>query len=165
VPGETFRQVEGRVFKKIVTRFAKQDALRDLPKGLDDLSTYTTEQYNAMRCYVGPNNSSGYCINDGDLVSVFSIAKSSGKAIVADAVRRGAKTLDCFATRGPDGTISGHLYRLYSWGGFRINTDMNSGTPGEPYAIVNGVSDYVNDQGQVEPENPNVVIFMKNNRG
>jgi hypothetical protein len=157
-----FKKVPGRIFKKIVTKFADYDKMRDTPKGLEDLSIYETSEYEKMDCYIGDNNSSGYCIKDGDeLVSVFSIAKSSGKAIVADAVRNGAKRLDCFATRNPDGSISGHLYSLYSWGGFKIDKSLNSGTKGKPYAIINGVSDFVDDQGNVQPENPNVVIFMK----
>ena len=38
---------------------------------------------------------------------------------------------------------------------------MNDGKPGDPYAVVNGVSDYVNAKEQVEPDNPKVVVFMK----
>ena len=38
---------------------------------------------------------------------------------------------------------------------------MNTGKDGEPYSIQNGVSSYVNDNGEVEPNNPSVVVFMK----
>jgi hypothetical protein len=116
-----------------------------------------------MKCYLGVNNSSGYAIAHRDeLVSVFSSQGSSGHAIVKDAINNGAKRLDCFAIRNnKTGNISGDLYRLYSMNGFKIDKSMNSGTPGEPYAIVNGVSDYVDDNGNVHPEDPRVVIFMK----
>jgi hypothetical protein len=69
--------------------------------------------------------------------------------------------LDCYAVRDPKtGAISGPLYKLYTRHGFRIDDTMNSGTKGEPYAIVNGVSDYVDANGTVQPQNPTVVIFM-----
>lgn len=113
-------------------------------------------------CFLGKNNSSGYCIaHDNKLVSVFSSQQSSANAVMVDAIKNGAKRLDCYAKRDSNGKISGPLYSLYSKHGFKIDKSMNSGKPGEPYAILKGVSDYVNDKGEVEPDNPNVVIFMK----
>ena len=75
------------------------------------------------------------------------------------AVANGAKRLDCFAIRG-NNKISGSLYGLYSRFGFKINKSMNSGKSNEPYAIVNGISNYVDDNGNVHPEDERVVIFM-----
>lgn len=76
------------------------------------------------------------------------------------AIENGAKRLDCFAIRR-NGKIEGQLFNLYSNYGFKIDTDMNSGKKGEPYAIVNGVSDYVDENGVVHPDDERVVIFMK----
>ena len=59
------------------------------------------------------------------------------------------------------GNIGGPLYNLYSRNGFKLDTSMNEGTKGQPYAVVNGVSDYVDKNGKVQPDNENVVIFMK----
>ena len=156
-----FKQVSGRMFNQIVTRLGKFDGLRESPKGLHTLSVYSVEEYNKMQCFIGNNNTSGYAIKDGDeLISVFSTAGRSGKAIMADAVKRGVSRLDCFARRDANGNIVGPLVDLYSLYGFKIDTSMNQGNPDEPYAIVNGVSSFVNDSGQVEPDNPNVVVFM-----
>ena len=113
-----------------------------------------------MDCYLGKNNSSGYALHNGELVSVFSSQKSSGSAIVKDAINNGAKRLDCFAKRDKEGNISGTLFTLYSKHGFKIDTKMNVGKPGEIYTITNGVSDFVNDKDEVEPDNENVVIYL-----
>lgn len=159
-----FRQVNGRVFYKAVSRIRLNDIAKgDEAKGLDTLTVYKPNEYAKMNCYLGINNSSGYAIAHGDeLVSVFSSQGSSGKAIVKDAIKNGAKRLDCFAIRNPKtGNISGDLYRLYSMFGFKIDKTMNVGKPGEPYTIVNGISDYVDDNGKVWPEDERVVIFMK----
>lgn len=159
---DNFTEVDGRTFYNILKQFIKYDALRDNPKGLNDLTLYSTSDYKSMKCFIGKNNSSGYAIKDNDeLVSVFSIAKSSGKAIMIDAIANGAKRLDCFARRDNQGKISGHLYSLYKWAGFSLDTDMNVGDPLEPYSAINGVSYYVNENNKVEFDNPVVVIFMK----
>lgn len=80
---------------------------------------------------------------------------------MSDAVNRGASHLDCFATRNKNGTIEGALYSLYTRHGFKINKSLNSGTPGEPYSIINGVSSFVDSNGVVHEDDPRVVIFMK----
>lgn len=159
---DSFQQVSGRVFHQILTRMVRADKLRDTPKGLEDLSIYSPSEYNQMDCFIGKNNTAGYALKrDGELVSVFSTARSSGHAIVADAVRRGARKLDCFAEVDSSGRVDGLLFRLYSKHGFRIDRSMNVGNPSEPYSIVNGISYYVNERGQVEMDNPTVVVFMK----
>lgn len=159
-----FREVSGRVFYKAISRIRQNDIARgDEAKGLETLTVYGPSEYKNMECYLGKNNSSGYCIKDGEeLVSVFSSQGSSGRALVKHAVKNGAKRLDCFAIRDPKtGKITGDLYRLYNKFGFEIDRSLNVGKPGEPYAIVNGVSDYVDDDGNVYPDDPRVVIFMK----
>lgn len=161
---DNFRQVDGRVFHKAISRIRQNDIARgDTAKGLKTLTVYSPNEYQQMECYLGINNSSGYCINDGDeLVSVFSSQGSSGNAIMISAIENGARRLDCFAIRDlKTGEISGDLYRLYKRFGFQIDRSLNVGTPGEPYAIVNGVSDYVDDNGNVHPDDPRVVIFMR----
>jgi hypothetical protein len=159
-----FKQVPGRIFYQAITKIRNNDiARRDKAKGLDTLTIYNVADYKKMKCYLGKNNSSGYCIAHGnELVSVFSSQKSSGIALMKSAIENGAKRLDCFAIRdSKTGIISGDLYRLYSKFGFKIDTSKNSGNPGEPYAVVNGISDYVDDYGNVHPEDERVVIFMK----
>jgi len=160
-----FVKVDGRVFYKAIKQIRYNDMERSnagLPfKGLGTLSTYNAGEYSKMKCYLGKNNSSGYCIKGGgDLVSVFSSQKSSADAIMVDAVKNGAKTLDCYAIHN-NGKISGPLYNLYSKYGFKIDKSMNDGKPGEPYTITKGISLFVNDKGVVEPDNPSVVVFMK----
>ena len=161
-PGETdnFRQVDGRIFFKVVSAIRAADQNRINGKGLDTLTVYSVPDYKKMRCYLGKNNSSGYALKGTEIVSVFSSQASSGNALISDAIKNGGDHLDCFAYRDKDKRISGPLYNLYSRAGFRIDTDMNSGNPGEPYAIVNGVSDFVNEREESVPEDPRVVIFM-----
>lgn len=159
-----FRKVSGRVFHKAITRIRQNDIARgDKAKGLNTLTIYSVKDYQKMNCYLGKNNSSGYCIAHGDeLVSVFSSQGSSGDALMKSAISNGAKRLDCFAIRKPEtGKISGDLYKLYKRHGFEIDRSKNEGEPGEPYSIVNGVSSYVDDDGNVYPDDPRVVIFMK----
>ncbi|CAM6053352.1 unnamed protein product [Sphagnum tenellum] len=160
-----FRQVSGRVFYKAIRHVAANDIAKmnkGLPsKGLHTLSVYKPQEYADMKCFLGINNSSGFAIHGDELVSVFSSGEPSGNAILVAAIDKGARKLDCFATRDKHGKISGPLFRLYSNHGFHIDTSMNSGIPGEAYAIQNGVSDYVDDEGNVHPDDPRVVIFMR----
>jgi len=158
-----FQEVPGRLFAQAVSRIKQNDLARgDAAKGLDTLHVYPVEDYNGMSCFIGKNNSSGYAIAHGDeLVSVFSSQGSTGSAIMKDAIQNGAKRLDCFAIRNEDGSIEGGLYTLYSRHGFSIDVGMNSGEPGQAYAIQKGVSDYVDDSENVHPNDPRVVIFMK----
>jgi hypothetical protein len=160
---DNFRQVNGKLFYKIVSTIKQNDIGKGLKsKGLDTLTIYDVTDYQKMKCYIGKNNSSGYAIKPGgELVSVFSSQGPSGDAIVSDAIKNGASHLDCFALRDKDGNISGPLYKLYSRHGFKIDKTKNEGNKGEPYAIVNGVSDYVDENENVHPDDPRVVIFMK----
>lgn len=161
-PLESIKEVDARTFYNTITQIKKNDIARDLEgKGLETLSVYGVKEYRKMRCFIGNNNSSGFAINGDNLVSVFSSQGKSGDVLVSEAIKLGAKTLDCFALRDPKGKISGPLHRLYSKAGFKIDTKMNSGKPGEAYSIQNGVSSFVNDKGEIEEDNPNVVIFMK----
>ena len=162
---DNFAEVDGRVFFNAISKIRTNDIAKlnkGLPsKGLKTLTVYNAGEYKSMRCFLGKNNSSGYAIAHKDeLVSVFSSQKSSGDAIMVDAVKNGAKRLDCYALR-KSGKIEGPLYSLYFRHGFKVDKSMNSGKDGEVYSIRNGVSDYVNDKGEVEPDNPIVVIFMK----
>ena len=160
-----FKEVTGRVFYQAISQIRKNDIERlnkGLPsKGLKTLSVYGAGDYKKMKCYLGKNNSSGYCIAHGnELVSVFSSQKSSADAIMVDAIKNGAKRLDCFAFRH-NGKISGPLYKLYTKYGFKVDKSKTEGKLNEPYSIIKGVSSFVNDEGEVEPDNPQVVIFMK----
>jgi len=157
-----FVEVNGRVFHKVLSTIRNNDLTRETPKGLDSLSLYSVNDYKKMSCYLGKNNSSGYAIaHENELVSVFNTQGASGSAIVKDAIKNGASRLDCFAKKDKDGNISGFLHTLYSRFGFKIDTSLNSGEEGEAYSIRKGISLFVNDKGEVEPENENIVIFMK----
>ena len=157
-----FQQVNGRVFYQAVSRIRSNDIAKgDQARGLDTLTVYSPKEYNSMKCFLGLNNSSGYALHGDELVSVFSTQGSSGNAIVQDAIKNGARRLDCFAIRNKEGKIEGSLYTLYKRNGFQLDTTMNSGNEGEPYSIQNGVSSYVDDDGVVHPSDPRVVIFMK----
>lgn len=169
---DNFQQVSGRVFYQALTNITKNDEFRRTvnPKFFknikNNLSVYPVSDYQRMKCFLGKNNSSGFCIKDGDeLVSVFSSQESSGNALVQESIREGATRLDCFATQDENGQIKDEgLYRLYSRNGFVIDKSMNHGNKGEAYSIQNGVSYYVDNQGNVDPTNPTVVIFMKLNK-
>ncbi|MFA6198877.1 MAG: hypothetical protein WC679_00515 [Bacteroidales bacterium] len=159
---DNFIQVTSRVFYKAVSAIRDNDIAKgDKARGLATLTVYKIPEYDKMKCYLGKNNSSGYAIAHGtELVSVFSSQGSSGDAIVVSAIENGATHLDCFAIRKEKG-IEGSLYKLYSRHGFKIDTSMNSGKQGEPYAIVKGVSSFVDDNEKVHEDDPRVVIFMK----
>ena len=158
---DDFKEVQPRVFCKAISKIKQNDiAKKDQGKGLDTLTVYSVKEYSDMKCFLGDNNSSGYALHGNELVSVFSTQGSSGSGIVKNAIKNGAKRLDCFATR-INNKISGQLYSLYSRNGFKIDTKMNSGKTGEPYSIQNGVSSYVNDNEVVHEDDERVVIFMK----
>lgn len=159
--GEKFIEVEAKVFYKVISKIKVNDLAKgDKSKGLDTLTVYKINEYKDMKCYLGPNNSSGYALHGSELVSVFSSQQSSGSAIVNSAIKNGAKHLDCFAERN-NGKISGQLYSLYGRNGFKIDDKMNSGKPGEVYSIQNGISSFVDENDEVQENDPRVVIFMK----
>ena len=158
---DNFSSTTGTIFHKAVTKIKSNDIGRgDKAKGLDTLTVYKRNEYNKMRCYLGDNNSSGYCIKGKDLVSVFSSQNSSGSAIVQNAIKNGARKLDCFATL-ENGKLSGDLYSLYSRNGFKVDKSLTTGELGVAYTIQNGISRFVNSKEEVEIDNPQVVIFMK----
>jgi len=99
---DNFKQVTGRVFHQAVSKIRGNDISRgDNAKGLDTLTIYSVSEYKKMQCYLGKNNSSGYCIaHSNELVSLFSSQKSSANALMRSAVSNGAKRLDCFAIIG-----------------------------------------------------------------
>lgn len=161
-PNETdnFKKVDGRIFYNVLVRIMNTDLGRNVPKNIKkNLTLYSIPEYKNMNCFLGKNNSSGFCIKDGDeLVSVFSSQESSGNALVQEAIRQGATRLDCFATQDKNGNIKDEgLYRLYSRNGFVIDKNMNMGGK---YPVKNGISYFVDENGNVDPTNPTVVIFM-----
>lgn len=146
---DDFKLVSGNVFHKAINGI-KKNAFDEHP--IHNLSEYTREDYNKMECYLGSNNSSGYCIDDSEIVSLFSTQGSSGHALVKSAIENGGNRLDCFAKRDDEGRVFGMLYGLYSKHGFKIDTEKNSD---EPYKIVNGISEVVGG------EKGDIVIYMK----
>lgn len=163
-----FTLVDGRTFKTAISRIRDNDIAKmvrgEKYRGLSTLSIYGTSAYKSMKCYLGANNSSGYAIKSGELVSVFSTGGSSAKAILKDAIYNGAKTLDCYAEMDTNSNrISGMLYGLYSSVGFKVDTSKNAG--GE-YPVHNGVSMVYDNDGEVVhiEDNPtlvSVVVYMK----
>ena len=120
-------------------------------EGVNDLSVYSINEYKTGKTYLSEDQLSGYAIMHGDeLVSVFSVARGRGNLIMRHAISMGARRLDCFAERGEDGEIQGHLYNLYTRYGFHIDESLNAGGQ---YPIKNGIS-------PVEGTNK-VVVYMK----
>jgi hypothetical protein len=160
---DNFTQVNGKVFYNVVSKIRIADMGRPEPKGLETLTVYDVKDYMNMKCFVGKNNSSGFAIKDGsELVSVFSSQESSGNALVRKAIEEGATHLDCYAKKDKNGNIlNTGLVKLYRGHGFEIDKSLTTGKVGEPYSIQNGVSLYVNENEEVEPDNENVVVFMK----
>jgi hypothetical protein len=163
---EKFKKVDWRSFYKIINAYMEADATRssnpELFKDIkNNITIYKPEEYSKMECFVGPNNTSGYCIKDGDeLVSVFSAGESSGDAIVKSAIRNGARRLDCFAEQDGNGSIKPtKLFKLYSRNGFIIDKDKNDDTM--PYPVFNGISYYVDEDGNIDRNAETVVVYMK----
>lgn len=77
-----------------------------------NLHIFLPSEYETMRCFAyryGPR-AAGFAIReDGELVNVFSLTHGRGDEIVQQAIREGAKRLDCY---------DGHLVRLYKRNGF-----------------------------------------------
>lgn len=159
-----FTEVTGRMFYTVINKMKANDLNREnqgLPsKGLHKLLPHSAGEYNRMRCFLGKNNSSGYCIDGDELVSVFSLQKSSGDAIVVDAINNGARELSCQVFMR-DGKFEGPLYKLYTRHGFRFDNSVNFGKKGEPYSAVKGVFYYPNEDGKVSSGDQRVAIFMK----
>jgi len=163
---DNFKEVDGRVFHDVLKVIMANDANRppERKKGImENLTLYSVEDYKKMKCFVGINNSSGFCIKGGDeIVSLFSSLDSAGDAAAAEAVKQGGRRLDCFAEQdGKGGIKNTGLYKLYSRNGFKIDKDLNIGEVGEPYSVQNGISYFVDDNGNVDPTNEKVVVFMK----
>lgn len=51
------------------------------------------------------------------------------------------------------------LYKLYSRNGFVIDTDKNDDTM--PYPVFNGISYYVDENGNIDRDAETVVVYMK----
>lgn len=163
---ENFKKVDWRSFYKIINAYMKADESRsnnpELFKDIkNNITIYKPQEYSKMECYVGPNNTSGYCIKEGDeLVSVFSAGESSGDAIVKSAIKNGARRLDCFAEQDENGNIKPtKLFKLYSRNGFVIDRDKNDDSM--PYPIFNGISYYVDENGKIHKDAETVVVYMK----
>lgn len=81
--------------------------------------------YDGIRCFMSPL--SGYAITaDGELKFVWSVGRGQGDSIVADAVRRGAKHLNCF---------DGHLSALYARHGFAVTERLENWDPEGPDVV------------------------------
>lgn len=98
---------------KDIAKFIK--ARDSLPEKLKPfVSPYTVRDYKKMgaRVFLSGDGRSGYAITKkNDLVSVFSLpGAKQGQLAIIDAIRNGARTLDCIAPKLPD------LYRKF---GFR----------------------------------------------
>jgi hypothetical protein len=64
---------------------------------------YPSEQYQGMKLFLSDSGKSGFAIKpDGDIVSVFSMEKGSGRSIMEAAISAGGKKLDAFDTVLPE---------------------------------------------------------------
>ena len=167
---EKFKKVDWRSFYKIINAYMESDTKRADPEHREhewfkdiknNITIYDPEEYAEMKCFIGPNNTSGYCIKKGDeLVSVFSGIESSGDAAVKSAIKNGARHLDCFAEQDGDGNIiPKKLFKLYSRNGFVIDKDKNDDKM--PYPVFNGISYYVDEDGNIDRNAKTVVVYMK----
>lgn len=78
------------------------------------LTKYKSSDYKKMRTrlYLSEDNRCGFGLNpDGGLISVFSLEKERGPALVKEALARGAKFLSCVGEK---------LRELYGDAGFRV---------------------------------------------
>lgn len=89
----------------------------------DMLTVYDIADYKRFDCYLSDDGVTGYAINKGELISVFSLFKGQGKAIVTDAINNGAWKLDCF---------DGYLKGFYESFGFKVIRREPNWTKGEP---------------------------------
>lgn len=64
---------------------------------------YPTEDYQGMNLFLSDSGRSGFAVKpDGDIVSVFSMEKGSGRSIMEAAIAAGGKKLDAFDTILPE---------------------------------------------------------------
>lgn len=64
---------------------------------------YPVEDYQGMRLFIAESGKSGFAIKpDGDIVSVFSMEKGSGRSVMEAAIAAGGKKLDAFDTILPE---------------------------------------------------------------
>lgn len=78
------------------------------------IAVYTPEEYAnyGARVFMSADKQSGFAVKaDGDLITVFSLAKGRGRQLVTEAVKAGATKLDCY---------DGHLATLYGAAGFEV---------------------------------------------
>lgn len=92
----------------------------------DALTTPDALELDDARCYLSNDDASGYAIVAGDLRYVFSTVKGRGDELVADAIRNGARSLDCF---------DGYLTTLYTRHGFVVVRRVPNWTAGGPDVV------------------------------
>lgn len=64
---------------------------------------YPVEDYQGMKLFISESGQSGFALkSDGDIVSVFSMDKGSGRSIMETAIAAGGKKLDAFDTILPE---------------------------------------------------------------
>ncbi len=81
----------------------------------------------SARFFLSENGRAGYGITaEGTLISVFSLDRGKGNAIVSDAIANGATNLDCF---------DGYLPTLYARHGFTVTHREANWTPGGPDVV------------------------------
>lgn len=94
------------------------DALSPLPDA---------HNLDGARCYLSEDGRSGFLVTaDGDAQQLFSTARGRGDALVCEAIKAGARTLDCF---------DGYLSALYARHGFVVVRREPNWTPGGPDVV------------------------------
>jgi ElaB/YqjD/DUF883 family membrane-anchored ribosome-binding protein len=116
VPGERLKSAFGKAnlpiqtMQELVADANGAQAFRSLVADTNSsnpygaaVAVYTTEEYQGKRLFVTEDATAGFALTaDGDIVSVFSAAKSgNGRALMTLAVQAGGRRLDCFDTALP----------------------------------------------------------------
>lgn len=114
-------QVDHRIFHSII-----KTALESNSRINDMLTLYKLSEYEQFKCFLSGDLKSGYALNNGELISVFSLVKGRGISIVKHAITQGGYKLDCF---------DGYLVKLYYKCGFNeVKRELNW-VKGEPDVV------------------------------
>jgi len=117
----TFTRAGSTIFLSVLR------AARELSPLVAAATSAPDEINGSVTFYVSDDGASGYGIDeDGTLVSVFSLIRGRGDAIVTDAIINGATKLDCF---------DGYLPGFYARHGFTVTKREANWTHGEPDVV------------------------------
>lgn len=114
------RRVPASIF-----RLALATAAAERPQ-IAESCTAPADLPHRARYYLAADGRSGFGIDDGELIGLFSAAAGRGRQLVNAAVDLGARRLDCF---------DGYLPELYAWHGFVETRRESNWSPGGPDVV------------------------------